>query len=1136
MQSKLEIMNQSKKPNFDSQNESTVLIAEIVGLSELSAQLPSEKLRSLMNECFEFAIKKIELYGGTVSNLDGENIKAVFGVPELLDEAPVKAIGAAVDLIERFKTFNELNEFPNPISLRVGLENGPVIVSLVTTNGQSHFNVFGETVNTASRIRDFAENGQILTGPNLHSKIQKQFEFFAMEPVPVKGQKEPLPIFELIRKKKKEIKSDTTSSRMISSEMVGRQAEFEQLQNGIYDLINGKGSVINIVGKAGIGKSRLMAEIRQKELMRKIALFEGRAISNGKGLSFHPIIRIIKSWARIKEEDSPTDSITKLQRAIRRVYAEAFDEIFPFIATMMGYRLEGKAKDRTKDIEGEALENLILKNLRDLLSRAASIRPVVIVIEDAHWCDISSIIFLESLFKLARKNRILFVNIFRPGHKETGERIGNYLIENLKDHFLGINIEPLQQKQSEELINNLLLQTNLPEEINNLIIERAAGNPFFIEEVIRSFIDEGLIVIKDNNFIHTENIKYANIPESVDNVILSRIDRLDGKTKDLLKTASVIGRNFYFKVLEEAAQTIEEMDNKLEYLKDVQLINERKQKDEVEFLFKHALAQQSTYDSIVEKSRKDLHLKIAGSIEKVFAGRINEFYGMLAHHYSKAGQQEKTEEYLIKAGEESMKSGASSEAVNFLKKALETHLHNNRTPDHQKVVDLEEKLAFAYFASGQYLEAVEYFEKVQAFYMKPFPKSGFRIVIDLIYNSLLILRTIYFYNKPEYNAGTIEKKLMHIFQIKGHALTTIDPKRLFIESFYGFRCMKKNKWGNLAASIMVSFSGMLFFIGILLKSGKKLMDFALRHLDEQFVTGWINGKFTLSMYIFYAGKKFDELEEEKIFNKSLQIGEYWRLATFYVYNGYSAVDSGNEKIVMSYLQRLVTISEVFDNRFPEIQYHRVKTAFYIKFRKMDEAMKMINEALRFAHKTEYKMQLMLYYCLQSMAFSILQDYDNARNSLSEAAILLKDFRIKLCYTHYLIAKSYIEIAELKAKPVNLSAGKLALKTTKDLIKHAQKVRKALPEAYRLRAIVFRILSKPNKALKNFDKSIKAGLSFDGNLELSRTYFEIGKFLRDPKNKKEKLNGMNGTEYLLKAKSMFEEMNLQWDLEEYEKFF
>jgi len=457
-------MNQLKNTASGSKIDPTVIVSGIVGLSELSAQLPPDEFTTLVNECFEFLVKKIELYGGTVSNLDGENINAVFGFPEPNEKAPVKAVEAAIDLIDRFKMFNEVKELPRSIFLRVGLESGPVITSKITADKQKRYNVFGETVNTASRIRDFAEDSQILVGSNLHEITKNRFEFFPLEPVPMKGFKDPLQIYELVRKKKKEIKTEISSGSLISSEMVGRQAEFEQLQNGIYKLIDGHGGVINISGKAGIGKSRLKIELKEKELLKKVAVLEGRAVSNGKNLSFLPITQIIKSWAGIKAEDPPEDSVNKLQRGIRRVYPEAYDEIFPFIATMMGYRLDGKAKERIKDIEGEALENLILKNLRDLLSKAATIRPVVIVIEDAHWCDISSLNVLESLFKLVRKHRILFVNIFRPGHMETGGRIVNFLHENLDEYFQEINIEPLRPKESEKLINNLLHQVNLPDE------------------------------------------------------------------------------------------------------------------------------------------------------------------------------------------------------------------------------------------------------------------------------------------------------------------------------------------------------------------------------------------------------------------------------------------------------------------------------------------------------------------------------------------------------------------------------------------------------------------------------------------------------------------------------------------------
>ena len=1098
--------------------------------------MDSGEISKLMNQCFEVVESVITLWDGKINKFMGDAYMATFGIADDPEGAPAKATGAALELLNKITELNSNIELSIPIEIKVGIKTGSVLLGNVGKDDKTSMTVIGNTVSIAGRLSDIAEKGQVLTGLKTYENIKDKYQCQAMEPVPVKGLKKPLSVFQVMGRKKSPVSISTQTGRMISSAMVGREKESRQLEKQFIQLINGRGSIVNIIGKAGIGKSRLMAEIRQKELVKKVTFFEGRAVSNGKNLSFHPITQIIRSWAGIKEEDSPDDSLNKLQRGIQRVYAEAFDEIFPFIATMMGYRIEGKAKERTKDIEGEALENLILKNLRDLISRAASIRPVVIVIEDAHWCDISSVIVLESLFKLARNNRIMFVNVFRPGHKETGQRIRKFLDENLKAYSLEIKIEPLAHKESEELIQNLLHQTNLPVEINNLIIERAAGNPFFIEEVIRSLIDEGLIEIKDNNFFLTKNIKYANIPESIDNVILSRIDRLDEKTKSLLKTASVIGRNFYFKVLEEAAETIEEMDSKLEYLKDVQLINERKKKDEVEFLFKHALAQQATYESIVEKTRKELHFKIAGSIEKVFAGRIHEFYGMLALHYSKAGHQGKTEEYLIKAGEESMKSGAFSEAVNYLKKALETHIQINRNiPDRQKVVDLEEKLAFSLFATGQYKEACEYFDKVYAFYRKPIPQAGLRKILDTTYNFLLLLKILYFYKgRSKREAGEIEIKLMKVIYNKGRAMTSFDPVRIF-ESFYATRLISRYRFPGNEVQMFATVSAIFFWSGKLIKLGYKILNFGEKHIKDQDKTGWLYINYLYPHYAHVAGHITEYQDEEKIYKLAIQIGEYWPATMYNLFAGLNTIEAGNEKLVLHYLNRLRSLSQVFDDDFPEVQYHRVKSALYIKFRKMEEVLKVTDDAIELAKKSDHIMQLLMIYSFRSMAFSIRQEYTEAKNNLNEAEKLLKGFRIRSGVVKCLIAKSYIEIAELKKQPPEKRDGKILLEATQELVKNSKKYICNLTESYRLRAIVFWDLNKQGKALRNFDKSIKAALSYGGNLELSRTYFEVGKFLRDPKNKKDRLNGMNGTEYLMKAKSMFEEMGLEWDLEEYERF-
>jgi len=1119
-----------------SRKQATILHSDITGFDKLSEQLQPEEVTRHLNTCFQLMESIISLYGGIVQKISGDEMIAVFGVSDFSENIPAKAINAAFELIDKFEDINTDNELPIPVSIKMGIQTGSVLLGKFGTKDKLRETVLGDTVTIASRICDMAENRQILIGKETYDATTDKFDFLVLEPVPIKGRREPLPIFEVKEKKRAPVKTGVKQSRSINSAMVGRGKENRQLEKQVMQLINGLGSVVNIVGKAGIGKSRLMAEIKQNDILEKVAIFEGRALSNGHNLSFHPIIQIIKSWAGIKEEDSSEKAIRKLESNIRKIYPEAFDEIFPFIATMMGYRLEGIAKERLKDIKGEALENLILKNMRDLLSRASSIRPIMIVIEDAHWCDISSVIFMESLFKLVQTQRILFVNVLRPEYKETGERISKFLGENLPDHVLEISVESLTKKESDELINNLLLKVELPDKINSLIIERAGGNPFFIEEVIRSFIDEGLIIIKDNSFIFTENIKYANIPESIDNIILSRIDRLDGKTKDLLRTASVIGRNFYFKVLEEAAQTIEEVDNKLEYLKDVQLLNERKQKDEVEFLFKHALAQQATYESIVEKTRKDLHLKIATSIEKVFAGRIHEFYGTLSHHYSKAGQLEKTEEYLIKAGEECMKSGASSEAVAFLKKALDNYIQQNLIPDPQKVIDLEEKLCWAYYATGQHIEAVKYFDRVITFYDRPFPKSGLLRMLGFLYNLSLIYKIMYFYKySPEARSNDIDRKLMKISTTKNQALTNIDPKRVFFESFEILRFIRKKHLGNFETTLVLSGASTLFFTGILFNLGQRIVAWGGKYADEKNVIGWLWAKHTQMICAYYSGVKINIEEEEKVIKLGTQIGEYWSTAIFYLYGGFVMIEQGNQKQTIHYLKRSSEVSKAFENNYTLSQYHRLNITYKLKFRKLAEMLKSTDEAFDFVVKTDYTIVLFVIYCSRSMAYCFQSKIAEARANLAEAKKLVNVVKIPIVITHYLIADCYIQIMEFKIKVTENPNIKNMLKTTKLLIKQSDKARFNYTEAYRLQAIVYQISNKPNKAILNFEKSINAGLKSGVNLELSRTYFEAGKFLRDPNNKKDRINGLNGTECLLKAKSMFEEMNLEWDLKEYENY-
>ena len=350
-------------------------------------------------------------------------------------------------------------------------------------------------------------------------------------------------------------------------------------------------------------------------------------------LSFYPLIEILKKFAGINEDDSETEQQEKLRSRIKQVHPEEAEEIFPFVGSLMGMNLTGQAAGRMRGIEGEALEKLSFKNLRELILKSSEQTTLIFIIEDLHWADTSSIELISSLFRLVENRKILFMSVFRPHYEETGDKLISYVKDNHPDLYVEISLRRLDVIQSDLLIDNLFRIEGLPVNIRDQIKKQSEGNPFFIEEVIRSFLDQGVIEIKNKQYVLTDKIGNVTVPNTIQELLMSRIDRLDESTKSLLKAASVIGRNFFHKLIFRVADNIKEINDKLEYLQDIQLVRQGKRMDEVEYLFKHALAQEITYESILMQKRKELHLQVAQAIESLFSDSLNEFYGVLATLY-----------------------------------------------------------------------------------------------------------------------------------------------------------------------------------------------------------------------------------------------------------------------------------------------------------------------------------------------------------------------------------------------------------------------------------------------------------------------------------------------------------------------
>jgi class 3 adenylate cyclase/tetratricopeptide (TPR) repeat protein len=1123
----------------------TVLFADVANYTALAEQLDPEETHQIMDGCFKILMDEIHRYEGTINQFTGDGIMALFGAPLALEDHAQRACHAALAIQRALQRFAEEVEknFGLEFKMRVGLNSGPVIVGAIGDDLRMDYTAIGDTTNLAARMEGMAKPATVLVSPHTYNEVSQQFEFKPLGKAQVKGKKRPLEVYELI--KEKVYRPRLGLERMIYSEMVGRDTELDKLELQVLKALDGEGSVVNIIGEAGIGKSRLFAELKKRDVIKKVNLFEGRAISTGRNLSFHPIIDLLKHWARIGEDDSGAAALRKLETAIKRVYPEGVNEVLPFVATLMGMRLKGRYAERVKGIEGEALEKLILKNMRDLIIKATELKPQVIVTEDLHWADTSSIELMESLFRLAQTQRILFVNVFRPDHKETGDRIVETLKESLPAHYVDIEIQPLNARMSETLINNMLQIKGLQHAVIDQIVARADGNPFFIEEVVRSFIDHGAVVAKGGAFEVTEKIDEMVIPHTINDVLMARIDRLDEETRNLVKVASVIGRGFFYRILKEMTKTIEDIDSRLSYLQEIQLFRERKRMEEIEYLFKHALAQEATYESILLQTRRELHLKVADAIEKVFKERLYEFYGMLAYHYSKGEDLDKTEKYMIKAGEEALSSSASREALQYYQEALNLYLQKyGETADPEKLAMLEKNIANALFNKGEFEDALVYFDRVlKRWGVKP-AQNKILILIKFLFDLLIILFQLYLPSKKSRKVPTQkDKDIFFLSYKKDVALVVLNPLRLYAEMFasakrilrFDFKKIENWSWTLMCISAGFSWTG---FFGL----SNKVLEYAEGFTDKNNLQELFPLENFRSFHNFFLGKWKDIHDsEELLLDENLKTGQFFNVSMQLLILG--TIKNYQGKFNRAY-QIIGKLSNIADNYEYKIARHiqvLLEIGLSLSSRKLNDARKSI-ETYESIFKAGSDLNTMMFLGSKAELQIRLKDFSavektlgQAEENLSKQTVVTPAYAAACFFPRFFLDVRMLEESIVNNNKADIKKyGRQASKSSKKLLKNAKKYAFWRFGTLSLLARYHWLMGKQNKAVKWWKRAIEEGKRLGARPDLARTYMEIGKRFLEKKSKYKELNGISAKEYLEKARIMFQEMDLQWDLDELEK--
>jgi class 3 adenylate cyclase/tetratricopeptide (TPR) repeat protein len=643
----------------------TILFADISGFTAMSDVMDSEDVRSLMNECFSALVPVVSRYGGTVDKFIGDEIMALFGAPAIHENDPECALRASLGMVDALEAFNL--QRGTELAMHFGVETGTVVAGGLGAEGHQQYSVMGDAVNLAARLEDAAEAGQILVGPHVHRLTARLFDFEALPPMRLKGKAEVVQAYRLAGASGDATWRDLTT---VASPMLGRDIEFGQLADAVRSLGVGRGKVLAITGEPGLGKSRLVAEARNA-FGGQVRWAEGRAQSHTRGVAYAGVQSMLDGLLGVAPNTSPASAAAALRATLAQTTTGLCDSLYPYLARLRDLPLDPGSKEELEDVLPEALRQRMQRAFVDFVAALSDGRPLVLVWEDLHWIDPSSLSLLESLLPLTRRAPLLLVLVFRPQEgaiQSWYEGVVSRVVPQAETLELG----PLGNADSERLAENLLQIQDLPNDTLELILAKAEGNPFFLEELLRSLVETGVLLVEGERMVAARSIDALAIPDTVQGVVAARIDRLSQDKKRILQDASVIGRVFQQPVLAyvlERENLIDLMDDALVHLQRLQLI--RRVQVQLEYIFKHAVTQEVAYQSLLLARRKQLHRVIAEAIESLFPDRLEMLCETLAYHCQKAGAVEQAVRYLLMAADRAGKTYANAEAIGFYRAGFE---------------------------------------------------------------------------------------------------------------------------------------------------------------------------------------------------------------------------------------------------------------------------------------------------------------------------------------------------------------------------------------------------------------------------------------------------------------------------------
>jgi class 3 adenylate cyclase/tetratricopeptide (TPR) repeat protein len=661
----------------------TALFADLAGSTALGERLDGEEVKLVVGEAIGRIVAEVERFGGYVKDLAGDGVLAFFGAPVSHEDDAERAARAAWNVLQVIAGYSSevargwgIETF----AVRVGISTGPVALGPIGSGQRVEYAAFGDTVNTAARLQSAADDGTALVHAATQRLIEPLFEWSGPRALDLKGVDKPVVAFELrgIAPVKSRLRGPTGPT----APLVGRDSEVLVLHDALEGLLAGRGSIVSITGEAGVGKSRLLAELHERSQSEDAAAtllwLEARCASYGEQIPYFPFRDLLRNWLGVNDNDPEVRVRISLRRAVDQLFDGTADETYPYLAGLLGLARADEAPGDETRLTAEELQHRTFAAIRNLLHRLAADRPIVVAVEDLHWADPSSTMLATSVLPVVEQAAVLLVMTQRDERDNAAWRLKEAAARDFPHVIREMSLDALHPGAERLLLDELIGAGTLTAPLERRLLEASGGNPLFLEELVRSLVDAGALVQGEDGWKLDHDVPIF-IPQTVERVILARADRLAPTCREVLTAASVVGRRFGLSVLADLVSPQVSLEKVMHDLQRLGFVAQEGRWPEPAYRFKHVLIQEAIYGTMLSDERSRLHRAAAESLERQLR-ETQEDVLSLARHWDAAGFPERAIDYYRKGAELAIRTFANQEAIEALDHALELLDHTPASP------------------------------------------------------------------------------------------------------------------------------------------------------------------------------------------------------------------------------------------------------------------------------------------------------------------------------------------------------------------------------------------------------------------------------------------------------------------------